>query len=131
MSDVLDKALNLQAGLKAWVASDRYLDDSKSAGKPRLRKVFRDNRDYRIGTEKFGGVWPIDKANTNLLLPASTEALKIDRWVWTVKILTVDHAIPVTILFSHFWSAATSHDMHEVIDAYSHQRESYGFPDAF
>ena len=119
MSDVLNKALNLQAGLKAWVASDRYLDDSEPAGKSKLRKVFRDNWDYRIGTEKFGGVWSIDKAKTNHLHPASTEALKIDRTVWTGKIVTVDHAIPVNVLFSHFWDAETPSDMQEVIDAYA------------
>ena len=119
MSDVLDKALNLQAGLKAWVASDRYLDDSESAGKSRLRKVFRDNWDYRIGTGKFGGVWSIGKAKTNHLHPASTEALRIDRKDWTGKIVTVDHAIPVNVLFSHFWEAETPGDMRAVIDAYA------------
>ena len=119
MSDVLDKALNLQSGLKAWVASDRYLDDSESAGMSKLRKVFRDNWDYRIGAKKFGGVWSIDKAKTNLLHPASAEALKIDRWAWTGKIVTVDHAIPVNVLFTHFWDAETSHAMQAVIDAYA------------
>lgn len=64
-------------------------------------------------------MWSIDKAKTNLLHPASAEALKIDRWAWTGKIVTVDHAIPVKVLFSHFWDADTSHDMQAVIDAYA------------
>ena len=38
--------------------------------------VFRDNRDYRIGAEKLGGVRSIDKVRKNYLHPASTEALR-------------------------------------------------------
>ena len=41
-----------------------------------LRKVFRDNQDYRSGAEKLGGVWSIDKTRKNHLCPASTEALR-------------------------------------------------------
>ena len=113
MPDVLDNALQLQAGLKAWSESDRYLQQ------PRLQKAFRDNWDDRIGDEKFGGVWSIDKARKNSRHPASTEALKIPRENWTSKTVTVEHAIPVNVLFSLFWDAETSNEMQAVIDAYT------------
>ena len=79
MPDVLEKALQLQAGLKAWFASDRYLHDSVPTKNPRLQKAFRDNWDARIGAEKFGGVWSIREAKKKPRHPASMEALNIRR----------------------------------------------------
>ncbi len=113
MPDVLDNALQLQAGLRAWSESDRYIQ------KPRLQKAFRDNWDDRIGAERFGGVWSIDKARRNSRHPASKEALKIPREDWTRKTVTVEHAIPVNVLFSCFWDAKTPNEMQAVIDAYA------------
>ena len=119
MPDVLEKALQLQAGLKTWFDADRYLHDSVPTKNPRLRKAFRDNWDARIGAEKFGGVWSIQKAKKNLRHPASTEALKIGRENWTGKTVTVEHAIPVKVLFSLFWDVETPDGMQAIIDAYA------------
>lgn len=119
MSDVLDKAWHLQVGLKAWYRADRYLRDKPPTENSRLRKAFRDNWDTRIGAEKFGGVWSIGKAKTNIRHPASEEALGIARERWSDSTVTVDHAIPVSILFDPFWHADTSDAMRAVIDAYT------------
>lgn len=113
MPDVLDNALQLQAGLRAWSESDRYVQNS------RLQKAFRDNWDNRIGAEKFGGVWSIGKARKNSRHPVSTEALNIPREEWTQKTVTVEHAIPINVLFSAFWDARTRNEMQAVIDAYA------------
>ena len=119
MSEILlDKALELRKGLKAWVEADRYLDDRERAGISRLRQAFRDNWDLRIGADKFGGVYSIREARTNLRHPASTKALKIDPKDWNGKTVTVEHAVPVNVLFSFFWDAETEDAMQAVIDAY-------------
>ena len=73
MPGMLDKALQLRSGLKAWFDSDRYLrslGDGDATRNPRLKKAFGDNWDDRIGEEKFGGVWSIDKAKGNARRPA-------------------------------------------------------------
>ena len=119
MLGVLEKALQLQAGLKAWFDLDCYLRDSVPTKNPRLQKAFRDSWDDRIGAEKFGGVWSIYKAKKNPRHPASTEALKIGRANWMGKTVTVEHAIPVNVLFSLFWDAGTPSDMQAIIDAYA------------
>ena len=119
MVDVLEKALQLQAGLKAWFDSDRYLHDIVPTKNTRLQKAFRDSWDARIGAEKFGGVWSIQKAKKNPRHPASTEALNIGRENWTGKTVTVEHAIPVNVLFALFWDAETPDDMQAIIDAYA------------
>ena len=119
VSDALEKALQLRSGLRAWLDSDRYLRDRPPAENPRLQKTFRDNWDARIGTEKFGGVWSIPAAKKNLRHPASKEALKISRENWSRESVTVDHAIPVKILFALFWGAETPDDMQTIIDAYA------------
>ena len=118
MSEVLDRALQLQAGLKAWYEADRYLRDKAPTENSRLRKAFRDNWDTRIGARKFGGVWSIGKAKTNLRHPASEKALGIARERWSDSTVTVDHAIPVSILFDPFWHADTPDAMQAVIGAY-------------
>ena len=120
MSDVVDMALALRKGLKAWLKKDRYLyDGDDPTESPRLRKAFRDNWDARIGFEKFGGVWSITKARSNHERhPASEEAQTIPPVAWSKLTVTVDHAIPVKILFSMFWHAETRHDMEAVIEAY-------------
>ena len=119
MSDALDMALQLQAGLRAWFASDRYLRGSHPTRNPRLQRAFRNCWDDRIGAEKFGGVWSIYKARTNPRHPVSTEALKIVRNDWTGKTVTVEHAIPVNVLFRFFWDAETPNAMEVLIDAYA------------
>lgn len=108
----------LQSGLKAWFDADRYLQDSLPTNNSRLRKAFRDNRDSRIGA-KFGGVWSIAKAKTSLRHPASKEALEITRENWSDSTVTVDHAIPASILFGPFWHAETPDGMQAIIDAYA------------
>ncbi len=129
----LEKALALQAGLKAWIDADVYLREGVPCRHriSKLRKVFRDNWDSRIGADKFGGVWSIGKAKTNLRHPASKAALDAitdatghtDRSRWSgsnaggVKV-TVEHAIPISVLFDHFWRAETADEMQKVIDAY-------------
>ena len=119
MPNVLEKALQLQAGLKAWFDSDRYLHDSVPTKNARLQKAFRDSWDARIGAEKHGGVWSIQMAKKNPHHPASTEALNIGRENWSSKTVTVEHAIPVNVVFSLFWSAETPDDMQAIIDAYT------------
>ena len=118
VSEVLDRAWQLQAGLKAWYTADRYLRDKAPTENSKLRKAFRDNWDARIGAEKFGGVWSIGQAKTNLRHPASEKALGIAREHWSGRVVTVDHAIPVSILFAPFWHADTPDAMRAVIDAY-------------
>lgn len=118
MSGVLERAWQLQAGLRAWYEADRYLRDKAPTQNSRLRKAFRDNWDTRIGGEEFGGVWSIGKAKTNLRHPASEKALEIARERWSDSTVTVDHAIPVSILFDPFWHAETPDAMRAVIDAY-------------
>ena len=117
MSDVVDKALALREGLKAWLEKDRYLHDDDPTKNPSLRKAFRDNWDKRVGGEKFGGVWSIGKAKSNGDHPASEEANKI-KTDWSGRTVTVDHAIPVNVLFGLFWRAETPGDMEKVTDAY-------------
>ena len=119
MPDVLDKALQLRSGLRAWFDSDRHLRNGAAIKNSRLQKAFRDNWDDRVGAEKFGGVWSIYKAKKNLRHPASTEALLIGRENWTGKVVTVEHAVPVNVLFGLFWSAETPDAMRAVVDAYA------------
>lgn len=109
----LDTALCLQAGLKAWAAVDRDVKPSS------LKKVFRDNWDSRVGKVKFGGVWSVPMARTNFRHPASEEALRIPRHEWSGSIVTVDHAIPVTIMFGFFWNAKLDVEMQRIVDAYA------------
>ncbi|MCY4427029.1 MAG: hypothetical protein OXC05_08365 [Halieaceae bacterium] len=61
MPDVLEKALQLQAGLKTWFDSDRYLHDSVPTKNPRPQKAFRGSWVAWIDTEKCGGMWSIKK----------------------------------------------------------------------
>jgi len=118
MSDVVDKALALREGLKAWLEKDRYLHDGDPTESPSLQKAFRDNWDRRVGGEKFGGVWSIAKAKSNGDHPASEEANTIPKADWSKRTVTVDHAIPVRVLFDLFWRAETRGDMERVTDAY-------------
>ena len=118
MSDIVDKALALREGLKAWLEKDRYLHGGDPAESFSLQKAFRDNWDMRIGGEKFGGVWSIAKAKSNGDHPASEEANTIPKKDWSGKTVTVDHAIPVKVLFDLFWRAETPGDMEKVTDAY-------------
>ena len=110
---MLEKALQLQAGLKAWHASDRHVEKSV------LQRAFRNSWDSRIGAAKFGGVWSISMARKNTHHPASRGALRIGRGNWCGQTVTVDHAIPVNVLFDLFWKAETAVDMMAVIDAYA------------
>ena len=103
----------LQKGLNAWQANDQFVDNSC------LAKAFRDNWDKRIGKEKFGGVWSIQKAKSNLQHPASIKSIEIKRKYWTGKTVTVDHAIPVKVMFSYFMNASSDSDLQRLIDAYS------------
>lgn len=119
MPDALKKAMQLRSGLRAWFDSDRYIRDRPPAENPRLQKAFRDNWDVRIGIEKFGGVWSISKAKNNPHHPASKEALKLPRENWSGSVVTVDHAIPIKVLFSLFWEAETPGDMQAIVDAYA------------
>ena len=119
MPDVLEKTLQLQAGLKAWFDSDRYLHDSVPTKNPRLQKAFRTTGMPGLVPEKFGGVWSIQRAKKNPRHPASREALNIRRENWTGKTVTVEHAIPVNVLFTFFWDAETPDDMQAIIDAYA------------
>ena len=118
MSNVVGKALALREGLKAWLEKDRFLHDGDPTESPRLQKAFRDNWDTRIGGEKFGGVWSIAKARSNEDHPASKEARTIPSAAWSKQTVTVDHAIPIKVLFRLFWNAETPDDMKKVTDAY-------------
>ena len=129
----LEKALALQAGMKAWIDADHHLREgvTRRHRNSKLREAFRDNWDSRIGLDKFGGVWSIAKAKTNSRHPASKAALDAitdasglpDRSKWTgskvggVKV-TVDHGIPISVLFEYFWRAETPDKMEKVIEAY-------------
>ena len=92
----LETALRLQAGLKAWSEADREVSCSK------LAKAFRDNWDYRVGGLKFGGVWSIGKARENARHPTSKAAIGIPRNEWTGSTVTVEHAIPIKVMFRLF-----------------------------
>ena len=129
----LEKALALQAGMKAWIDADHFLREGATSRhrNSKLREAFRDNWDSRIGADKFGGVWSISKAKTNSRHPASKAAHDAitdasghsDRSRWTgskgrgVKV-TVDHGIPINVLFDYFWRAESPDEMEKVIDAY-------------
>ncbi len=129
----VEKALALQAGMKAWIDADRHLREgvTRRHRNSKLREAFRDNWDSRIGFDKFGGVWSIAKAKTNPRHPASKAALYAitdasghpDRSRWTGSkvggvTVTVDHGIPINVLFEYFWRAETPDEMERVIDAY-------------
>ena len=109
----LETALRLQAGLKAWSEVDREVSPSK------LAKAFRDNWDCRVGGLKFGGVWSIGVARGNARHPASKAAIGIPRNEWTGRTVTVEHAIPIKVMFGFFWDAQTDWDMQKIIDAYA------------
>ncbi len=119
MADIVDKAWALRMGLKAWLEEDPYLHDGDPIESSRLQKAFRDNWDARIGAEKFGGVWSIAKARSNDHHPASEEAKTIPKAAWSKQTVTVDHAIPVKVLFGMFWRAETRCEMEAVIEAYA------------
>ena len=109
----LRTASRLRAGLKAWAEADSEVTWS------RLAKAFRDNWDSRVGEAKFGGVWSVAKAKGNPAHPASRAALRIPRREWTGSTVTVEHAIPVKVLFGIFWDAQEDRDMSKIIDAYA------------
>ena len=109
----LETALSLRAGLKAWAKAD---GDVKCTS---LKKAFRDNWDRRVGGEKFGGVWSIPTARKNPKHPASRAAVGIPRNEWTGSTVTVEHAIPIKVMFDLFWQAQTDADMQTIIDAYA------------
>lgn len=115
----LENAVHLRSGLKAWFDSDCCFHGGDPVRNSRLRKAFRDNWYVRVGAEKFGRVWSIGAARRNRKHPASREALKIPRGSWSSQTVTVDHAIPVSVLFAHFWAAETRAAMQAVIDAYA------------
>jgi hypothetical protein len=110
--DPLEQALSLRAGLVAWRAVDTGAD------RRALSKALRDNWDRRIGRAKFGGVWSIARARQNMRHPASREALGIDRTSWTKANVTVEHAVPIRVMFDHFIAADNDEKMETVIDAY-------------
>ena len=109
---LIDEAQGLHAGLTAWRDTDPCVD------KRALSKAFRDNWDRRIGGLKFDGVWSISMARRNLLHPASHAALKIPRKDWSGRNVTVEHSIPVSILYSAFIEEGNPGDLRAVIDAY-------------
>lgn len=109
---MLDDAVALRAGLVAWKLHDRFVD------RQALSKALRDNWDRRIGGTKFGGVWSLSKARTNPRHPASINALAIGRSNWKKGIVTVEHAIPVDVLFDRFLDASSRDDMTDLIEAY-------------
>lgn len=57
-------------------------------------------------------------ARSNARHPASSAALKLDRTSWTGKVVTIEHAIPIRVLFEAFLAAESEHPMREVIDNY-------------
>lgn len=109
---VLDEAFALRAGLLAWQAQDRFVD------RRALAKAMRDNWDRRIGKAKFGGVWSVAQAKSNPDHPASREALRIERTLWTGSNVTVEHAVPIRVLYDAFIDAANHVEMAAVINAY-------------
>ena len=109
----LQTALRLQAGLKAWAASDPEVSESS------LAKAFRDNWDRRVGKKKFGCVWSIVQARGNPRHPASKAALRIPRNEWSGDRVTVEHAIPVKVMYGFFGKAQTDRDMLKIIEAYT------------
>ena len=112
MCDATILAMELQAGLRAWKSADASVD------RRALAKAMRDNWDRRVGGSKFGGVWSVSKARTNLGHPASREALAIPRHAWSGANVTVEHAVPVAVLFDAFWKASNADEMGEVVEAY-------------
>jgi hypothetical protein len=110
---MIDEALLLRAGLLAWKDADRLAD------RRALSKAFRDNWDRRIGKARFGGVWSISLAKGNLLHPASEAALAIPRKEWKNGVVTVEHAVPIAVLFPKFMAADTEEKMQEVVSAYN------------
>ena len=108
----LASAFHLRAGLLAWQASDPELPRTS------LAKAFRDNWDKRIGKAMFGGVWSISMARTNLQHPASRAALAIPRREWTGASVTVEHAVPIRILFERFLEAEEASRMRRVLETY-------------
>lgn len=109
----LETARNLRAGLLGWQAADAEVSTS------RLAKAFRDNWDARVGMAKFGGVWSIAKARQNLMHPASGEALRIPREDWSGANVTVEHAVPIKVLYPAFMAADTDDQLQAVIAAYN------------
>ena len=110
--DPVDLALALRDGLVAWRTADDHVD------RRALAKAFRDNWDRRIGKAKFGGVWSIAQARANPRHPASVTALEIGRSRWTGATVTVEHALPIRLLFDAFMEAESAEAMQSVIDAY-------------
>jgi len=112
-NELLEAGLALRAGLRAWAENDPFVE------RPALSKALRDNWDRRIGGLKFGGVWSVAKARQNKLHPASVAALKIDRSDWTGQTVTVEHAVPITVLYDVFMAANTHALMDAVLRAYN------------
>ena len=96
--EVIAQALSLRRGLLAWSDADPYVD------RRALMKAMRDNWDRRIGLAKFGGVWSVALARRNERHPASREALALGRTTWSGKVVTVEHAVPIRVLFEGLWS---------------------------
>jgi hypothetical protein len=111
-TSTLDEALALRAGLLAWKAQDRFVD------RRALAKAMRDNWDRRIGRAKFDGVWSLAQARANPHHPASREALAIDRSNWTGSNVTVEHAVPIRVLYDAFIVASNRSAMAAVVEAY-------------
>ena len=109
---LIHEAQGLHAGLTAWRDVDSSVDDRA------LSKAFRDNWDRRIGGLKFGGVWSISMARSNLHHPASHAALQIPRKDWSGRNVTVEHSIPIKILYPAFMGGRNPGDLRAVIDAY-------------
>lgn len=111
-TDILDQALTLRRGLLAWRDADPHVDGCA------MMKAMRDNWDRRIGLLKFGGVWSVAMARRNERHPASCAALALGRTNWTGKVVTVERAVPIRVLFEAFIAANTEERMRDVIDSY-------------
>ncbi len=100
-SEAIDQALSLRRGLLAWRNADPHVD------RRGLIKAMRDNWDRRIGLLKFGGVWSVAMARSNERHPASCAAHAIGRTNWSGRLVTVEHAVPIRVLFEEFLDAET------------------------
>lgn len=109
---MLHLAQKLRQGFVTWQAADEHINEQN------LKRAFRDNWDERLGEAKFGGVWSIEKAKKNLRHPASKNALEIPRKEWTGRLVTVEHAVPINVLFKAFMLADSDNAMQMVLDAY-------------
>ena len=111
-SEAIDQALSLKLGLLAWRNADPHVD------RRALMKAMRDNWDRRIGLLKFGGVWSVAMARSNERHPASRQALTLGRATWSGRTVTVEHAVPIRVLFEAFLEAETRDRMQDVVASY-------------